>query len=212
MTTIKISIIKRDPELQQRAGLFHEPTVARYSELITEGTKFPAVTVFKDDEGIHWLADGFQRTEAHITAGKDRIEVEVIAGSKRDALLYSVSANAKHGLSMSVEDKRKAVTVLLQDDEWVKWSDRKIALLVGVGNKFVGTVRKEMQKAGDIEESTQRTMIRNGKELTIDTSNIGSDCVRTQSQMTHDMIARLVTRIGCVNGLIAEIKLWEGEQ
>ncbi|MCF6204313.1 MAG: hypothetical protein L3J59_11700 [Methylococcaceae bacterium] len=50
MATIKISTIKRDPELQQRAGLFNERTVARYSELIMGGAKFPAVTVFKDDE------------------------------------------------------------------------------------------------------------------------------------------------------------------
>jgi hypothetical protein len=46
---------------------------------------------------------------------------------QRDALLYSISSNAEHGLPRSNADKRKAVRLLLADAEWGKWSDRESA-------------------------------------------------------------------------------------
>ena len=38
-------------------------------------------------------------------------------GTQRDAILWSISANATHGLRRTNEDKRRAVTRLLQDPE-----------------------------------------------------------------------------------------------
>jgi hypothetical protein len=46
---------------------------------------------------------------------------------QQDALLYSISSNAEHGLPRSNADKRKAVRLLLADAEWGQWSDRESA-------------------------------------------------------------------------------------
>ena len=207
---IKICLIKRDQDLQQRTDLFNVPTVNKYSELITDGVEFPPITLFKDSQSNYWLADGFQRTEAHKAAGKAEILAIVKPGEKRDAILFSASSNSQHGLPMKSEDKRRAVKVLLQDVEWCSWSDRTIARHVGVSNRFVGTVRHDLELAGDIKPTTERKMIRGGAEVTIKTNNIG-ECERTQSneceysqldEMTERMLSRLLIQVGGKKNLL----------
>jgi transposase-like protein len=55
--------------------------------------------------------------------------------------MYAVGANAAHGLRRTNADKRRAVTMLLDDDEWGQWSDSAIARQCGVSHTFVATVR-----------------------------------------------------------------------
>jgi predicted HTH domain antitoxin len=66
-------------------------------------------------------------------------------------VLYSVGANAAHGLRRTNEDKRRAVETLINDEEWATWSDREIARACGVSGKFVAAVRdpvaQERQRA-----------------------------------------------------------------
>lgn len=65
--------------------------------------------------------------------------------TRRDAILHSVSANARHGLPRTVADKRRAVKLLLGDPEWRRWSDTEIARRAGVGKSFVGKMRRRLQ-------------------------------------------------------------------
>lgn len=59
------------------------------------------------------------RTHAHQRAARTTISCDVHESTRRDALLYSVSVHSTHGLRRSDADKRRAVLVLLQEDEWV---------------------------------------------------------------------------------------------
>jgi len=61
---------------------------------------------------------------------------------QQDALLYSISSNAAHGLPRSNADKRKAVRLLLADAEWGQWSHREIARRCQVSQWFVSRLRK----------------------------------------------------------------------
>ena len=63
------------------------------------------------------------------------------ARATRDAILYSVGANAAHGLRRTQEDKRRAVELLLRDDEWSKKSNRWIADACRVDHKTVSKLR-----------------------------------------------------------------------
>jgi hypothetical protein len=51
----------------------------------------------------------------------------VRAGTRRDALLYALSANAGHGHRRTNEDKRRAVDIMLADPEWSQLTDQAIA-------------------------------------------------------------------------------------
>ena len=66
-------------------------------------------------------------------------------GTKRDAILYACAANSTHGLPLTADDKRQAVTRLLQDEEWRQWSDNTIAKHCGVSHPFVATVRSSLE-------------------------------------------------------------------
>ena len=91
-------------------------------------------------------------------------------GVRRDAILFSVSANATHGHRRSNADKRRAVLTLLADVEWAGWSDREIARQCSVGADMVGRLRPEVSVA---ERQIDRTVARNGKSYTMNTAAIG---------------------------------------
>ncbi len=131
--------IRIDGGTQARAEL-NQPTVAEYAEAIAGGAQFPPIIVFFDGSD-YWLGDGYHRLHAHNTAGKASIDADVRQGTQRDAVLYSVRANASHGLRRSNADKRKAVAILLTDAEWGAWSDNRIAQACGVDHKTVAAVR-----------------------------------------------------------------------
>ena len=125
---------------QSRCAL-NEATVEDYRQAIQGGAKFPPVTVFFDGSS-YWLADGFHRYFAHAAIdGMLEIDADVRKGTQRDALLHSLGANAAHGLQRTNADKRRIVTLMLEDAEWAKWSDREIARACAVSAPFVGDVR-----------------------------------------------------------------------
>lgn len=148
---IRAKDIRTDGGTQSRVSM-DQAIVDDYAEHIFD---LPNIDVFFD--GVdHWLADGFYRHRAHRQAGGDDalIDCNVHSGLQRDAVLFSVGANAKHGLRRSNADKHKAVTVLLTDAEWAAKSDRWIAEQCGVSAMFVGTVRKEAT-AVPVSENTE---------------------------------------------------------
>jgi len=142
--TLRLDQIRIDGGTQPRATI-NEDVVKDYADVLQAGDNLPPVTVYRDG-ATHWLADGFHRWHATRKARGETgvIEADIREGTKRDAVLHSVAANATHGLRRSNDDKRKAVTTLLQDDEWQQWSDREIARQCNVSPHLVASVRDEL--------------------------------------------------------------------
>ena len=151
--SVNVNAITIDGGTQSREKL-DEMTVAEYTELIKEGTEFPPISVVSDGNE-YYLADGFHRLMAAKKAGKASINCDVITGTLRDAILYSLSANHMHGLRRSIDDKRKAVLTMLADVEWSDWSDREIARQCHVSHTFVQRLRsnKKEEKSGNVATS-----------------------------------------------------------
>lgn len=168
---IELRNIRTDGGTQPRAGL-DEVTVEEYTQAIADGAKFPPITLFYDGQH-YWLADGFHRVAAHKHAQKQRIDAEVKSGDLRDAILYSVGANATHGLRRSNDDKRRAVQRLLDDPEWNQWSDREIARKCKVSQPFVSKMRGDTDNVISMERKF--THHKTGATAVMDTSNIGKD-------------------------------------
>jgi hypothetical protein len=167
---LKLKDIHIDGGTQPRNEICQQ-TVDEYADAMADGDKFPAVVVFHDG-ARYWLADGFHRYHASRKLGFLDIEAEVHQGTKREAVLYSVGANAKHGLRRSNADKRKAVLTLLQDRVWKDWSDREIARRCAVSDRMVNRYREELTAKDSQIESTRKVR-RGDQEYTVDTSNIG---------------------------------------
>ena len=143
---IKLSYIAADPDLQPRAGMMNLETIEDYASDMRRGVQFPPLVVFHDGKSSYWLADGFHRLGAARAIGSKTILCEVRRGGKREALLYSVGCNAAHGQRRSNDDKRLAVSKLLKDKKWGKWSDREIAKRCHVSHTFVDNLRTSLAR------------------------------------------------------------------
>lgn len=165
---LKTEEIRIDGGTQTRVGTNND-VVTEYKAAIEEGATFPPVVVFHDGEA-YWLADGFHRFQAHSDLEMKDILTEVRQGTRRDAVLFSVGANASHGLQRSPADKRRAVEALLADEEWVVWTDREIARRTNTSAPFVGKVRAEVTVNDYSDERTYTT--RHGGTATMQTAKI----------------------------------------
>lgn len=136
---LDLAVIRLDGGTQPRATI-SSPLFEEYAQAIADGATLPPIVVYHDG-AEYWLADGYHRFYAHQTLGVVQIEADVRQGSRRDAVLFSVGANADHGWRRSNDDKRRAVLALLNDSEWASWSDREIARRCYVSAPFVGQLR-----------------------------------------------------------------------
>lgn len=150
MKEIPLDQIRLDGGSQPRVEIDLE-AVSEYKEAIEKGVNLPRLDVFYDGAD-NWLADGFHRWHGGKAAGVEFLECNVHVGTQREAVLFSVGANATHGLKRSAADKRKAVTTLLNDPEWCKWSSRRIAEQCNVSQGLVEDVRSKLEE----EESSLR--------------------------------------------------------
>lgn len=149
---IELALLKLDGGTQPRQQIDPE-TVALYSERMErkggivvdpEGRPFDPLIVYFD--GVdRWLADGFHRAEGARKKGYTDFQAEIRQGTQRDAVAYSLGANATHGKPRTNADKRRVVVRALSDREWSQLSDREIARMCAVTHPMVGKVRAELE-------------------------------------------------------------------
>ncbi len=153
---IPLERLVREPGLQMRSalpdGLTHPATVERYYEAILESEAFPPLEVVSDGK-TNWLFDGFQRAAALERAGKASAECLVYGGSRLDALLHAIAANARHGLTRTMGDCRRSLFALLDEPELLQrvlaratesgGIHRALAAACGVSKSLVNKVFEE---------------------------------------------------------------------
>ena len=184
--------IRRDGGTQPRVKM-ELAHIKRLEEQIEEGQQLEPVVVFHDGES-YWMADGFHRWQAHSNQEQEALACEVALGSRRDAILYSVGANADHkpALPRSREDKRRAVLTLLQDPEWSHWTQTAIAKSCKVSRKFVNQLAQQLTPSCNRLQDTKREITRNGVTYTIDTTNIGSKKDSTPLEAEEERLEAVV--------------------
>lgn len=155
---LKLKDIRLDGGTQPRQYI-NQDVVNEYAEEMLESDNFPPMVVFNDGANF-WLADGYHRWHANKKAGFVEVECDVRTGTVRDAVLYSVGANAVHGLRRTNDDKRKAIITLLNDLEWGEWSDSEIARQCCVSHVTVGRVRKSV----GLEKTEKKYVNKHGQE------------------------------------------------
>lgn len=140
MNLLDMASIRIDGGTQSRTSI-NTDTVSEYAQALTDGATMPPVVVFFDGAD-YWLADGFHRFHAFRKAGRDSIKADVRQGTCREARLYAASANSAHGLRRTNEDKRRAVLMVLEDEDCAEyWTDREIAKHCAVSHPFVAAIR-----------------------------------------------------------------------
>jgi N6-adenosine-specific RNA methylase IME4 len=168
---ILLSVIRLDGGTQPRAEI-DQFTVDDYAEAMRGGAQLPPPIVFYDGTD-YWLADGFHRVHAFKSNAVADVECDVRQGTRRDAVLFSVGANAAHGKRRTNADKRRAVMTLLGDGEWSGWSNAEIARRVAVSDQLVNNLRASLPTVGG-EAPVERTFTtKHGTVSTMNTERIG---------------------------------------
>jgi len=159
MKALKLESIVVDGGTQFRAAT-NDAKVTEYAGLFSESKGWPFSTpceVFFDGLS-YYLVDGFHRYFGAKRAERKELECNVRNGTLRDAIKFALSANAKHGLHRSNDDKRKAVLFALDDSEWGKLSNRLLAEMCGVSEFLVRDIR------GSIKSHLEEKETRLGKD------------------------------------------------
>jgi ParB-like chromosome segregation protein Spo0J len=159
---ISIDAIERDEGLQARVKLDPD-TITDYSEEMQHDTALPPIVVFHEDtedDTRYWLADGWHRVAAALRLGAKSMLAIVLHGNRRDALIYAAGANAKNGLRRTSADKRKAVEMLLHDEELVTQSDSELGRIAGVDRITVSNVRKKLEASCEIHMIEEKQVTR----------------------------------------------------
>jgi hypothetical protein len=182
--TLKLDQIRIDGGTQPRVAI-DQGIVDEYAEQYSTGVDLKPVIVFHDG-ATYWLADGFHRYWANRKIKSDYIFAHVHQGTQRDAILYSVGANADHGLRRTNGDKRKAVLTMLTnplvslDDDGNPRSNYEVARYCHVSEITVRRVRKDQEEASEGASTTKsqiarttRSVTRGGSTYLQDTAKIG---------------------------------------
>jgi len=140
---------------QSRAAL--DPAwVAEFAELVRTGREIKPGVFFRDVRfeqsnapvTIYWCASGFHRGHGHLQARASHMPGYVTPGGLRDAILFSAASNRLPGcLRRTNEDKRRSVSLLLDDEEWRHWPVARIAEHCGVSAHLVDTMHEERRAA-----------------------------------------------------------------
>jgi hypothetical protein len=104
--------------------------------------------------------------------------------------MHSVGSNAEHGLPRTNADKRHAVTLLLNDEEWVQWSDREIARRCAVHHVFVGDMRRSLVTVTS-EKPAKTYTTKHGTTAMMNTENIGKGRAYMPLAQIHGPLRRV---------------------
>ena len=172
-TLIHPKKIRIDLDIQSRVGL-NEEAVQEYVEAMEEGDTFPPLLVYFDnDTNEYILADGFHRYAAHLRVRpNDQILVNLELGTVSDAKWASIGANKSHGLRRTNEDKRKATKEALLHPNGAELSNVRIGNHVGVTDKTVAAIRRELELSSEIPRIESRTAQRGAQTYVQNTANI----------------------------------------
>ncbi|GAA5149368.1 ParB N-terminal domain-containing protein [Pseudonocardia eucalypti] len=86
------------------------------------------------------VVDGIHRLRAAVLRGQTEIDVQYFHGSDQDAFVLAVHANTTHGLPLTLRDRTAAAARILASRPL--WSDRLVALAVGLSHQTVGEIRR----------------------------------------------------------------------
>jgi ParB-like chromosome segregation protein Spo0J len=96
--------------------------------------------------GTNRVIDGVHRVRAARLRGQEVIRARWFDGDDASAFVLAVRLNVRHGLPLSLADRKAAGTRILCEQEG--WSNRAVASAVGLSPKTIGALREAIGRPG----------------------------------------------------------------
>jgi uncharacterized small protein (DUF1192 family) len=144
MYEMKINQINAHQDLQSRK-LINPEVVKQYAEAIQTGCVMPPIHVFKIVD-LFYVVDGFHRLEAHKQIKLQTIKVQSVEGDMESAAAHSIISNITHGLQRTLEDKRRAINMALNNEHLMNLSTRELSQKLGVSHQMIDRARTQLKK------------------------------------------------------------------
>lgn len=112
--------------------------VAHTRRLMEVAEELPPIVVHRSTMRV---IDGVHRLRAAQLVGRDTVVVRFFDGSEDSAFVRAVQANIRHGLPLSLAERRAAAARIMVSHP--DWSDRRIASVAGLSGATVAEIRSE---------------------------------------------------------------------
>ena len=172
---ILLSDLRRDCGTQFRAA-DDADTVQRYADAYERGDDMPPPDVFVLPDGSIVVAEGFRRIAAVELLGWPSIECEAHHGTLREATIFALKSNSRHGVPWSPRDNENRVAKALE--LFPDWSDRRIAEELTLSPTTVGRIRAKLEHLSTPGQTSQVSSVdrrsfvkKDGTEGTVDVSS-----------------------------------------
>lgn len=133
----KATRIPLDDLLPGASVRFHAEDEAHIRQLAETDDELPPIVVHRKTMRI---IDGLHRYRAAIIRNQQSIRVEFFDGSEEEAYIYGVQANVRHGLPLTVAERKAAAERVIRMRP--ELSDRALARISGLSAKTVGAMRR----------------------------------------------------------------------
>lgn len=137
------------------------------------------------------VIDGLHRLRAAQLLGQAHIRAVLFDGDEEEAFVLAVDANIRHGLPLSLTDRKSAAARILRHHP--DWSDRAIARLVGISGKTVASVRRQARSAPSIPSDSAARIGRDGRVRPLNSSRArqtASEIIMARPQASLREVAR----------------------
>lgn len=114
------SRVQTDPEI-----------VKHYLAAMSAGSVFPSLKIFISGRR-YVLVDGFHRHAAAKQLGLAKFRCDVYKGDDAAMRFECVNSNLKMGVRQTIEDKKKALGILLQNEEIQNWTGARLSEACGL--------------------------------------------------------------------------------
>ncbi|WP_268744782.1 ParB/RepB/Spo0J family partition protein [Amycolatopsis decaplanina] len=134
------------------------------------------------------VVDGLHRLRAAQVRGDTKIQARFIDGTESDAFVLAVEANIRHGLPLSLADRKRAAVQIIGTHP--QWSDRRVASATGISAGTVADLRKRGGESGN-----EARIGRDGRIRPVDSSErrrLAADLIRNDPGLSLRQVAKQV--------------------
>ncbi|GAA4525487.1 winged helix-turn-helix transcriptional regulator [Amycolatopsis samaneae] len=134
------------------------------------------------------VVDGLHRLKVAQARGDTKIVARFIDGTESDAFVLAVEANIRHGLPLSLADRKRAAVRIIGTHP--QWSDRRVASATGISPGTVADLRRRGGEGGG-----EARIGRDGRIRPVDGSErrrLAAELIRSDPGLSLRQVAKQV--------------------